>query len=187
MSTDSHHNVIRSRYTSYEGHIRYFNNYKQSPVLLKPNVIVPYIEQNYKIFAKKRQGYSILQEVFEGNRTYYENRTYTIKSDIIYLVTLGCIFQVTDDTYDTVVITDKENNTYISTEFIDSTFGKRFIKQFVPDLVQRGCKVIFVTKQFINDFTFRYPASYEFSSVSELVECNQRLTDEFKEKFKGQD
>ena len=67
------------------------------------------------------------------------------------------------------------------------SFGKRFIKQFVPDLVDRGCKVIFVTKQFINDFTFKYPASYDFSSVSELVECNQKLTDEFKEKFQRED
>lgn len=168
-------------------YLNYINHFKRdmiSPIHLKENIIVPYIEQNYLTFSRKRQGYQFLQEVFEGNRGYWEKRAFTVKSEITYHVTLGCIFQVTDDGYNVMVITDKENNTYISTEFIDDTFGKRFIKQFIPDLVDRGCKVIFVTKQFINDFTFKYPASYEFSSVSELVECNQKLTDEFKEKFK---
>ena len=184
MSTDSHNVLISGSYS------RYINTFKRdniSPIYFKEDIIVPYIEQNYLHCSRKRQGYQFLQEVFEGNRAYWEKRAYTIKSEITYLVTLGCIFQVTEDSYDVMVITDKENNTYINIEFVQSTFGKRFMKQFVPDLVDRECKVIFVTKQFINDFTFKYPASYDFSSVSELVECNQKLTDEFKEKFQGED
>lgn len=148
---------------------------------LKEEVLAPMLIQQ-KGDYKKRAGYAIIFDVFKGSRNNI-NSCFTLKQEKEYKITVGVIIEKLQNKVNACVIVTKNHDVYITTEFILSTFGKKFLKDMVPELVERGCKVIFVKQQFLNDFTFEKSDTVQYTSVKELLECNKTLLDEFKRTY----